>query len=183
MKHFFKENFVLVTGITLPLALALVFFIATRVSIMDVEKPVTAVIFTTGYYQGTVGYDFEVKDGQLIFSYSKPEHDYNQEKPRLFIYEPDKNASREIDLPSLDTKKGSSAVIEAAGKNINTKEQSPDGFTFETAHSGGGSNLMTEVFGGGSRYRGACVLRKGGYRHDVPQAREYSCRFIGWYTE
>ncbi|QQG37231.1 MAG: hypothetical protein HYS17_05575 [Micavibrio aeruginosavorus] len=183
MKHFFKENFVLVAGITLPLALALVFFIATRVSVMGVEKPTTAVIFTTGYYQRTAGYNFQVENGQLTFSYSNPAQDYNQEKPRLFIYEPDKDASREIELPSLDTKEGSSAIIEETGQNIDTKEQSPDGFTFEAAYSSGRSNIMTDIFGGGSRYRDNCVLRKGGYRHDVPQARDYSCRFIGWYTE
>lgn len=185
MKPFIKDNFVLIAGITLPIALALVFFLATRLSVMGIEAPQTAVVFATGYYQSGPnldGYKFDVKDGKIFFAYQKGENHYNQDKPRLFIYEPEKDASREIELPPLDTSKTSSEALESVG-NIDTREQSPDGYVFEMEYGHGGSNLMTEIFGGGSHNRGACALRKEGYSHKVPQAQDYNCRFIGWVKE
>ena len=183
MKNFLKDNAVLVAGIALPLLLALVFFIATQISAGSGEPPQTSVVFTTGYYDTNTGYGFEVKDGELIFRFSKPDNNYNMGKPRLYIYEPLKKAVREIELPSIDnTKKYSSAVVKGIGK-LNTLEKSPDGFVFEMGSRGGGSNLMTEMFGGGSRYRNQCIMRKDAYRHVLPDVSDYYCRFIGWVAE
>jgi len=183
MKNFFKENAVLVAGIALPLMLALVFFMATRVSEGSGEPPTTAVVFTTGYYDSNVGYGFDVKDNKLVFRFNKPDYNSHMQKPRLYIYEPSKKAVREIELPDIDnTKKSASAPVPGVGK-LNTLEKSPDGFVFEQGSSGGGSNLMTELFGGGSRYRNQCIMRKDVYRHVLPDVSDYSCRFIGWVVE
>lgn len=180
MKSFFKDNAVLAAGITLPLLLALVFFIATQIGAQSEEPPKTSVLFTADYYYG---YNFEVKGDHLFFRSIKRDQDSRMEKPHLYIYEPLKGVVREVELPFIDnTKESSSAVVKGIGK-LNTLEKSPDGFVFESGGRSRESNLMTELFGGGSRYRNQCILRKNSYRHVLPDISSYDCRLIGWVVE
>ncbi|MEE8083697.1 MAG: hypothetical protein V3T46_00600 [Alphaproteobacteria bacterium] len=47
MKRFFKQNYALVLGIALPLALIAVFFLAGKASVMSVPAPQYDAVFAT----------------------------------------------------------------------------------------------------------------------------------------
>ena len=186
MKAFLKENMVLFAGIALPLLLTLIFFGATQISKVSVKPPQHSVLFATNYYNNNDSYPYRlvIKDNQVRFLYF-PATDkkayHNWHKPRLFVFDPIQNASREIELPSIENPKNKldQAVSGLVGRNLSSLAESPDGFVFEYNYRGGG-NLMTEIFGGGYHSRSRHVLRKGSYRVTIPKSERYNSQFIGW---
>lgn len=189
MKKFLKDNMVLVAGIALPLLLTLVFFAATQMDKIDAEPPRYSVLFATDYYQNSNAnpYRLLVEDDQLRFVYTPPEDKdghYTRAKPRLYVYDPVADSSREIALPNIeDREKKVDVVIDnIRAEKFSSLKESPDGFVFEYDYRGNG-NLMTEIFGGSYRSRRQHVLRKDGYSVRVPSADRYNSQFIGWIVE
>lgn len=189
MKSFLKENMVLVAGIALPLLLTLFFFAATQMDKINAEPPRYSFIFATNYYENSRAYPYRfiVEDDQLRFVYSPPEDKdvyYNRTKPRLYVYDPVAQTSREIALPNIEDReeKVEVALEDIRAGKLSSLKKSPDGFVFEYDYRGGG-NLMTEIFGGGYRSRSQLVLRKDGYSVRVPNADRYNSQFIGWIVE
>ncbi|MCB9983379.1 MAG: hypothetical protein H6861_06880 [Rhodospirillales bacterium] len=189
MKAFFKENLVLAAGIALPLLLTLIFFGATQMGKIAVDPPAHSVIFATNYYENNNAYPYRivVKGDEVRFTYYPPDEKdsyHNWQKPRLFVYDPTKDASREIALPVVDNpKKKIDQTIEGLNaRKLSDLKESPDGYSFDYDYRGGG-NLMTELFGGGYHSRSHHVLRKGSYRIVIPKSERYNSQFIGWIVE
>lgn len=194
MKSFFKDNAVLVAGISLPLLLALVFFASAQISTLGRIPPKTKVIFGSDYteYDERRGiYDFRVTDAGLIFEFVPPDDKNNKNyiryssKPRLFVYDPVENSTEEVSLPDYDTKKPFKTELEHfKGIKISKQEKSPDGFLFEKQTYRSDVNLMTALFGGGASHRnGQCSLQKENFRKEIPQTRRNNCNLIGWIIE
>jgi hypothetical protein len=186
MKHFVKENLVLMVGITLPLLLTVIFFIATQFDRSVTDPPRHSVVYASNYYAHNnmkAPYRLIVKDSTLHFKYTPPKDDDKRhwQKPRLFVFDPVANESKEIELPAIDDPEEKVDIIisELTGQNMNTLKTSPDGYTFEYNYRGNG-NLMTELFGGGYRSRTQYVLRKGASSVKVPNAIRYNAQFIAW---
>ena len=120
-----------------------------------------------------------------IISRQKKENEYrNWQIPRLFVYNPITNNTREIELPTVEDPdvKINEVVKELASENIRTLQMSPDGYTFEYEYRSNG-NLMTELFGGAGRSRSHYILRKESTKIKIPKSTAgyyYNPRFIGW---
>ncbi len=189
MKVFIKENLVLITGITLPLMLALVFYAATFFDRVVTDPPQYKAVFATRHYyhnNSKAPYRLYVKDGQLRYAYRPPGEDdshKNWQKPRLYVYNPTTDNTEEIELPTIvdEEVKLDQPIQKLSKDNITTARKSPDGYVFEYNYRSGG-NLMTELFGGGSRYRSRYVLRKGSTIVKIHSAQRYysNAHFIGW---
>ena len=189
MKVFIKENLVLITGITLPLMLALVFYAATFFDRVVTDPPQYRAVFATNHsyhHNSKAPYRLYVKDGQLRYAYRPPSEDdshRNWQKPRLYVYNPTTDNTEEIDLPTIvdEEVKFDQAIQKLSDDHITTVQKSPDGYVFEYNYRGSG-NLMTELFGDGSRYRSRYVLRKGSTIVKIHSAQRYysNAHFIGW---
>lgn len=191
-KSFLKDNIVLVLGVSLPLLLALFFWAATVLSRSAVEPPQYAALYAEqqDHYRPNDVYRFFVDDGTLYYQYYPPEQDENASRlpkpPKLYLYDPAEETEKQIDLPAIrDIEEKLDAPVPALqGMTIDTSDQSPDGFIFiNHGRSRGNSNLMTELFGGGSRYRATYALEKDSVRFEIPgtEGRRYPrAQFIGW---
>ncbi|MFZ5913150.1 MAG: hypothetical protein ACOY17_02885 [Pseudomonadota bacterium] len=181
MKKFFRENFAVIAGVALPLALALAFFLATRISAAGIDPPRTPVLYASNYfdYQNNLRYEFKVRDGRVHVYYQPSDPKAHVLVPILQIFDPVSGEVREIVLPESDSvKKVELIVPELTEIQISSKLTSPDGFIFDSGHRN--YNLMTEIFGGGAHNRGGVFLRKGGYRMPIPGTRDNNEKFLGW---
>ena len=186
MKAFFKDNFVLFAGISLPLLLTLIFFMATQIDKAHIDPPRYSVVFATDYNPTYSHYPYRIllENNVIRFRYYPPgEKDTfrHYHKPRLFIFNPLTNNTREIELPNIDDpqSKMDQPVKGITFKTLSSLKDSPDGFVFEYA-SRRNSNLMTEIFGGGYRSHSHHVLRKGSYKLAIPKSERYNSQFIAW---
>ena len=194
-KAFLKENAVLAAGITLPLLLALLFWAATVISRSAIDPPQYPVLYAEEYshYRSKDVYRFFVDDGTLYYQYYPVEQNENASRlpkaPKLYLYDPAEDAEKQIDLPAVRNikEKLDVAVPALEGMTIDAGDRSPDGFVFTNhGRSRGNSNLMTELFGGGSRYGTSYALEKDSVRFEIPdtQGRRYPrAQFIGWVTD
>lgn len=190
MKNFIKQNLVLVIGLTLPLLLIVLFFVATVIPKAMGTPPQYEMLFTTTRYdyQNPPDYflDFAVKNQQLVVKVRKNENkDRNYNAKILMVYDGKTETVREI---SIDTAKTAEAAIraevvlaETKHMTIDTSSLSPDGYTLDgPAYSGGG---MMGMFGGGYRNSGF-RLKKGGVGYQIPNTQQNhyynQVQFIGW---
>ena len=186
MKVFFRENIVLIAGVALPFLLTLVFFAATQIDKVSTNPPRYRVIFATNYYGHNADYPYKliVKNHRLHFLYSPPKKESvarNWQIPRLFVYDPVRDISREIEIPAIDNEdeKKDAILPELSASKVTVRQESPDGYVFEYEYRGHG-NLMTGIFGSGFRSRAHFVLRKGSHTVNVPKSIRYNSQFIGW---
>ena len=182
MKAFLKENFVLIAGLALPLVLTVIFFAAANYKTPLKNPPATPVIYATNYYENT--YFFDVTDkGELKFTYTPPDTARGEyccpALPRLYKYDPATEKEDEIRLPDFDKDKKFKGIIADTGKLSETTE-SPDGWRFEYDYDYSEGNVMTFMFGGGSRYGSRNVLIKDHYRVPVSPRRYETGKFIAW---
>lgn len=107
LKTFLKENYVLLAGITLPVALVVVFFLAMVVPSRMAPPPQYDFLFTLDHYQPAtppvVGVRYDVHRNRLratLFVATQPNY---RAVPRLFVYEVANRTVREIivDLPAV----------------------------------------------------------------------------------
>lgn len=185
MKAFLKENIVLVSGLMLPIVVAVMFLMATQIGRASIDPPQYSVVFATNYYNNAQApYKLVVKDGGVKMLYSPSKNYHIQGAPRLYVYDPVLNVSREIEVPAVeDTDVKSEVVIsEFAGVKVSSVKTSPDGYLFQQNYRGDG-NLITNMFGGGYRSRSTYVLKKDYHSVQVPEALRYNSAFIGWVVE
>ncbi|ODS23687.1 hypothetical protein AB835_07760 [Candidatus Endobugula sertula] len=183
MKKFLRENIVLIAGVTLPLLLTVIFFIATQFDKASNEYPLHSVIYTDqpNYNANRSSYQFVVKKDQLHFVYTASDTGQNWKKPRLYVFNPQANTSQEIELPIINE---SDTKIDIplpyfASKTISTLLTSPDGYTFKSNYRHN-VNILTSLFGGGSKSRNRVILSKGSSNIIIPDAARYNTHFIGW---
>lgn len=188
MKNFVKENLVLVVGLTLPVLLIVLFFVATVIPKSMGIPPQYEMLFTTTKYdyQNKPEYviDFNVKNQQLMVKAKKPDDkNYNNAVKLLMAYDGKTETVREIKIDASKFTEGNEVLLEEAKNlSIDTGVISPDGFTLEGPNYGG-NGLVGGLFGGGYRNTGY-RLKKGGVGYKVPNMQPdyyYSqLQFIGW---
>jgi hypothetical protein len=188
MKNWIKENLVLVIGLTLPLLLIVLFFVATVIPKMTGTPPQHEVLFSVQDYsqKNKPDYiiDFIVKNQQLMLKVKKAEDkdNYYQNK-KLMAYDAKNEVMREITI-DVSQFGGGAEILLAETKNmtIDTAMVAPDGYVMENQQYSN-NGLVGGLFGGGNRnsnYR----LKKGsvGYKINTPQNNYYydQLSFIGW---
>ena len=191
LKTMIKQNLVLVVGLTLPLLLILLFFIASVLPKSMGTPPQYELLFTTTKYETQPPdyvFDLSVKDRQLMVKARKNDQKERvYQSVRLMAYDGRSETVREI---PLDTAKlAQQALLEAVplhettGWQIDTASVAPDGYVLDTPNYGS-HGLLGGLFGGSYRnneYR----LKKGSVGYKVPtlQPGNYyygQLQFIGW---
>jgi hypothetical protein len=192
MKNFIKENLVLVVGLTLPLLLIVLFFVATVIPKAFGTPPQYEMLFSTSRYdyQDTPEYalDFVVKDQKLIVK----AHKNNNKDQRgshsklLMAYDGKTETVREINIDLVKAASaagGNEAVLEETGSwTIDTSRVSPDGYILDgPSYRDGG--LVGGIFGGGYSNSGF-RLKKGSVGYKIPETQGVyyynQPHFIGW---
>ena len=190
MKKWIKENLVLVIGLSLPILLIVLFFLATVVPKSFGTPPQYGMLFTTLKYEyensPTYLVDFKVVNHQLMAKVKKNDdksRNYNSKK--LMAYNPKTETVREI---TIDLAKAAEANInevvlaETKDLKIDASMVSPDGYQFEgSRYSSNG--LIGGLFGGGN-YNSGYRLKKGAVAYKVQTSQPdyyYSdFKFVGW---
>ncbi|HSI44211.1 MAG TPA: hypothetical protein VK949_07705 [Methylotenera sp.] len=189
IKRFIKENLVLVIGLSLPLLLIVLFFVATVIPKSMATPPQYEMLFTvTKYdYQNAPDYllSYAVKDKHLVVKAKK-----NEEKPRnsnintLLAYDAKTETVREINIDTSKLTETNSEMVVEETKNyvIDNSTVSPDGYKLEGPNYSGGG-LMGSLFGGGYRNTGFRIT-KGNVGYKLPETQQdfyyNQVKFIGW---
>jgi hypothetical protein len=188
MKNFIKENLVLVIGLTLPLLLIVLFFVATVIPKSMGTPPQYEMLFTTMKYdyQNKPDYllGFSVKNKHLMVKAKKNDgknNNYNTKK--LMAYDAKTESAREIAIDTSKFADDTEVILEVTkDMTIDNASTSPDGYSLEGPNYGS-SGLLGGLFGGGynnSGYR----LRKGSVGYKVSNAQnDYyynQVQFVGW---
>lgn len=188
MKRFFKENYALVAGIVLPLALIAVFFIAGKAAVTSVPDPQYDAVFVANYSPNANNnrYKFGIDDGKLYIRLRSPKPgtaSRTYREPVVYVFDHKTLYAKkiDIDLDNVVAGKISDPELDALNQNrINPDPISRDGYKFENVGWGGGG-LFADIFGGRQRTRSPYVLKKG--VRSVPVVGPetiYAGLFIGW---
>ena len=182
--HFLKENIALVAGISLPVLLVIVFWIATAIPKMTVPDPQYDMIYAADYYdyngpfRGTI--KLGVRDDRLRATYHSTDSQNLRSAPRLYYFDVSSGSTHElsVELPA-DLQDGQElAIPEANGLELSKKSIAPDGYSFDGSYS---SRSGFFFFGSGYRYRG--LIRKEGRAVKIPtHGHQYqgNLRFLAW---
>jgi hypothetical protein len=191
MKNWIKENLVLAIGLTLPLLLIVLFFVASVLPKAMGTPPQYEMLYsTTKYeYQKSPDYmvDFKVKDKKIMVSSKKlDDKNNNGNSTKLMAYDGKTETVREIAIDNAKT--GAAAVNgeilldETKDLTIDTNPTSPDGYVLEGPNYSGGG-LVGGMFGGGYR-NGGYRLKKGAVGYKLPNLQpDYyynNIQFLGW---
>jgi hypothetical protein len=198
-RNFFKDNFVLVVGLALPVVLIIGFLIASNVPQVLSDPPQYDLVFSTTDYPPNannipVSVRLVVKDGVLKAQYARTavapgSYPYNTWK-KLYIYEANRQKVRQLTFgfpADIDAITGTKEETVDATKDMkfDTTLQSPDGY--ELSYDGySRSGLLNEVFWGGGGYGREPRLKKGSstVRLTTGDSNTYfsygDLQFIGW---
>ena len=189
MKNWIKENLVLAIGLTLPILLIVLFFVATVIPKSMGTPPQYEMLFTTNKYdyQNRPEYslEFKIKNKQLMLATKKlDDRNYNGNPPKLLmVYDGTTETVREITIDSSKFTDGAEVLLEET-KNmaIDSSTTSPDGYVLDMPNYGGGGLLGGLVGGGYSNYK--YRLKKGAVGYKIPnvQPNYYynQLQFVGW---
>ena len=188
MKEFFKQNYALVAGIVLPLALIAVFFMAGKASVITVPDPQYDAVFATNYHPNVSNRPYRIgtDDGNLTIRLRPPKDGTrrrHQRRPVIYVFDHKTLYAKKIDIDFdnvVDGKVADPDLDVLNRKRINPDPVSPDGYTFErNVRSGGG--LFAGLFGWRRYNRSRYVLKKGVRSIPVKGTQAiYSAHFIGW---
>lgn len=192
MKNFVKDNLVLVVGLTLPLLLILLFFVATVIPKALGTPPQYEMLFTTTRYdyQNPPDYDliFSVKNQNVVVKMRKvgQQQRMGHYTKLLMAYDGRTETVREINLDMTQFSKitdGNEALLqETSGWMIDASPVSPDGYKLDLpSYESGG--LVGGIFGGGYRNNSYRLKKDGiGYRIPDMQGAYYynQLQFVGW---
>ncbi len=195
LKNLIKENLVLVIGLTLPVLLIALFFLATVLPRSLATPPQYEMVFSYDKYEynnpPAYNTQFIVRDGRLmavLAENAKPQQNYNVS--HLMIYDGKTESVREISyvLPKVEMTNDRTEILVEEMKNfkIDTSSKSPDGYEFNYSGYGHGG-IATDIFVGGS-YRNNYSIRKGAvaFKVNMPRDQYYyynNLKFIGWIVE
>ena len=131
MKNWIKENLVLVIGLTLPLLLIVLFFVATVIPKMTGTPPQYEVLFSVQDYTGQNKQDyiidFKVKDKKLMVKSKKTdEKNYYNNYKKLMAYDAKTEVMREINIDANQLTDGAEILLaETKNMTIDTAMQAP----------------------------------------------------------
>jgi hypothetical protein len=182
-----KDNMPLVVGISLPVLLVLMFWIATVIPTLTVPDPQHDMLYTADYYDYNVvtsgAVHIEIRDGRLRAVYRETEDQNYRNAPRIYYFDVSAGSTQElsIEIPA-DVEDGQDLEIpEARGLKLSKKNIAPDGYSFDASYS---SRSGFFFFDSGYRYRG--LIRKDGRAIKIPtHGHQYqgNLRFLGWVLE
>ncbi len=190
IKQFIKENLVLFIGLTLPVFLIIIFFLATVLPKSLTDPPQYPSLYTYTSYQRTadnINIDYVVKEGQLKAHIKKVDpKNTGANKQKLMLYDPRHDNLREIAIDLSKFKNaadGDEVVIdELKDAKIDSSIKAPDGYYFESNRYRNGGPMMW--FFGGFRHDYELRLKKNSVSYKIPQsdAQNYYSQFhfIGW---
>ncbi|MES2579246.1 MAG: hypothetical protein V4552_01770 [Pseudomonadota bacterium] len=191
MKNFIKENLVLVIGLSLPILLIVLFFLATVVPKSFGTPPQYELLFTTlkYEYENSPVYlvDFKVVNHQLVAKVKKNDdksRNYNSKK--LMAYNAKTETVREITIDltkAAEAGDGNEVILEETkGLKVDAAMVSPDGYQLEGSNYSN-TGLVGGLFGGGNRNSGYRI-KKGAvaYKVETTQPDYYysDFKFVGW---
>jgi len=190
MKNFIKENLVLVIGLSLPILLIVIFFLATVVPKSFGTPPQYEVLFTTLKYEyensRIYQVDFNVVNNQLMVKVKKnfdTGRNYNSKK--LMAYNPRTETVREITIDlakAAESNTNEVVLAETKDLKIDASVISPDGYQLEGSRYSN-SGLVGGLFGGGNHNSGY-RLKKGAVAYKIePTQPDYyysDFKFVGW---
>lgn len=193
--NFFKDNFVLIVGLTLPVLLMLGFMLASSLPNINADPPQHDFVFAVPTTDNKLPISLKLtvdKDNRLIAQYTRnvtPEgYSYNSWK-KLYVFEAKTQKVRELPLPypdNMEEIKTVQAEIVDATKTmkLDTTLESPDGYSL--SYDGySRSGLVGDLFIGG-RYSSEPRLRKGSASVKLISSNRQvpfyygSVEFIGW---
>ena len=195
LKKFIKENPVLVIGLTLPILLIAIFFVAIVLPKSMAVPPQYEMLFTTTRhdYQNPPLYnvDFFVKNEKLKTRVSKNVRDsthnnyQNYNRKKLMVYDGKNQSVREIsyDISGLgDIADGTEIVFnEFKNMKIDDSTKAPDDYEFDnTGYRSGG--IALELFSGGY-HRSNSRVTKGAVSFKIPKNignYSHNVQFVGW---
>lgn len=188
MNRVMQENYALILGITLPLALMIIFFIAGRTAEVATADPLHDLVYVADYYEGpNQPYSIGIDNGKIEIRFrpqGEKEPYYNT--PRIYVFDHTTLTARPVDIDFkniVDSKVVDPDLDALNRKTLSTAAESPDGYRFEynTRSSSGG--IAGEFFGFGRSYNGNYVLAKGAriipLKGDQPA---YQAKFLAWVT-
>ena len=190
MKNWIKENLVLVIGLSLPILLIVLFFLATVLPKSFGTPPQYEMLFTTLKYEyensPTYLVDFNVVNHQLMAKVRKNDdksRNYNSKK--LMAYNPKTETVREITIDlakAAEANKDEVLLAETKDLKIDASVVSPDGYQLDGSRYTS-SGLIGGLFGGGNHNSGY-RLKKGAVAYKVQTSQPdyyYSdFKFVGW---
>lgn len=187
MRRFLKENLILVIGISLPIFLVFVFYLAAVIPKMLVKPPKTDLLYLTTSYPHD-GITTQIKDGTLKIWINREVRKGSLPMPHLFRFNAKTQTSTEIPI-TLSTAPG----IMVANKQeeliipnikmlkLNTQEISPDGYKAEISspNVGGVVNLLF------LNTKRTLIISKKGNVINVSEENDNlrgqrSIKFLGW---
>ena len=198
-KNFFKENFVLIVGLSLPVLLIVGFMVASSLPQVLSDPPKYDLVFSTTDYPPNannipISVRLVVKDGVLTAQYARTpvapgNFPYNSWK-KLYIYEAKTQKVRQLTFgfpTDVDAITNTREETVEATKNmkLDTTLQSPDGYQLSYdgySHSG----LLNGVFWGGGGYSREPRLKKGSASVRLTTGDENTyfsygaVEFVGW---
>lgn len=196
-KNFFKDNFVLIVGLALPVLLMVGFMVASTLP-QSGEPPKYDLVFSTSDYRSNqsvpVSVNLVVKKGELIAQYTKLKGDtngYGYYWRKLYLYDAKTQRVRELEfgLPkNVDQMTGTTEEpVEATkGMKLSTELKSPDGFELSDSYYRRG--LFNEVFfgWGGSSSNTTITNGSRSVKLSPDDGRTYfysgQAQFVGWVT-
>ena len=190
MKNFIKQNLVLVIGLSLPILLIVIFFVATVLPKSLGTPPQYELLFTTlkYEYENAPVYlvDFKVVNQKLVAIVKKNDdkgRNYNSKK--LMAYNAKTETVREItiDLAKVAGTGDHKEVVldETKDLKVDASPVSPDGYQLDGSNYGN-SGLLGGLFGVGHRNSGYRI-KKGAVAYKVETQQDYyysDFKFVGW---
>jgi hypothetical protein len=184
---FIKQNLVLVVGLTLPVLLIVLFFVATVLPKYFGTPPKYDLIYSVERYDSQpqkYSLKFFIEGDVLKARVSKNKNDYSYNNQQLMRFNAQSDSVQpvDVDVSKLgDMVDGTEIVIEPT-KNLklSANRVAPDGFMLDAPNYRGG--LMMDMFSG---YRdGNYRIKKGAVAYKIPATDSnyyYSnMQFVGW---
>ena len=194
-QSFWHKNLTLVVGVSLPVLLVLLFWIAMLIPRMTVSPPEYDLVLASRYYNqegrqlnGTL--DFRVEEGRLFArftedpNYARPVNNMPAiaiPVPRLYYFESAAGNLREIDfdLPDDLADGAMIPIAELADRTLVAESTAPDGYRFDNSYRGSRGFLF---FFDGYRYH--AKIEKDGRAVKIPSIdrNDYygSYELVGW---
>ena len=185
----FRENAVLVIGILLPVAVVVLFVLATYIPRLLVDPPQYDFLFAQDYSysppQSRWRYEIDIDSGRKlrVRAFLNEPGKYAP-RARLFLYEHLSGNVREISLPAPETAENTEAgvlveVPEFSDQVIDSRRVAPDGYELVERRRGRG--FLLGLFYRGGRH--GLAIGKNGAVVAVPSGDDvnwYGARFLGW---
>lgn len=191
MKQFLKENLVLALGISLPLALMLLFFIAGKTATISVDNPRYDAVFAVNYYENRTDpnqpWQIGVDNGKLAILFTPHSSATNPpyyNKPEIYRFNHNTLRAERVDINFDNVVEGkvSDPDLDALNeRKLDPTPESPDGYHFEYYYPSSGGGIAGELFGFG-RHRGNSYALKKGPRAIMIEGPQpfYQATFLAW---